>query len=142
MSSLLLVSDAIGSRLAVEMSVVRRLEQIASTRVERSGPLEVVQYEGGILPLVRIADRLPSGPRQNGDTDADVLQTVVCESSIGLVGLVMGRIDDVVARPASVATPQPPSRRGVVASVVVDDRITELLDVELLIADAGVWSKQ
>ena len=74
------------------------------------------------------------------EPEPTVLQTVVCESSIGLVGIVVGRIDDVLPQPATVATPQPPSRRGVIASLVVDDHVTELLDVELLIADAGVWS--
>jgi two-component system, chemotaxis family, sensor kinase CheA len=120
------------------MSAVRRLEQISCESVERSGPIEVVQYRDGILPLVRISDRLPNGRPPAPDTD--VLHTVVCESSIGLVGLVVGRIDDVVPRPSTVASPQPPSRRGVIASLVVDDHVTELLDVELLIADAGVWS--
>ena len=140
-ASLLLASDAYGSRLAVDMSSVRRLEQISSESVERSGPIEVVQYRGGILPIVRVADWLPSGSVATATKrDGDVLHAVVCESSIGLVGIVVGRIDDVVPRPSTVATPQPPSRRGVIASLVVDDHVTELLDVELLIADAGVWS--
>jgi two-component system, chemotaxis family, sensor kinase CheA len=140
-ASLLLASDAYGSRLAVDMSSVRRLEQISSESVERSGPIEVVQYRGGILPIVRVADWLPNGNVATATKrDGDVLHAVVCESSIGLVGIVVGRIDDVVPRPSTVATPQPPSRRGVIASLVVDDHVTELLDVELLIADAGVWS--
>jgi two-component system, chemotaxis family, sensor kinase CheA len=118
------------------MSTVRRLEQIHSESVERSGLREVVQYHGGVLPLVRVTDRLPNA-RTTSQTD--VLDTVVCESSIGLVGLVVGHIEDVVPQPAA-ALPQPPSRHGVIASFVVDDRITELLDVELLIAEARVWS--
>jgi two-component system chemotaxis sensor kinase CheA len=136
--SLLMASDDAGSHIAIDMSTVRRLEQINGESVERSGPIEVIQYRGGILPLIRVADHLPSGP--SGRTNAGVLQTVVCDSSIGLVGIVVERIDDVLPRPATVATPQPPSRRGVIASLVVDNHVTELLDVELLIADAGVWS--
>jgi hypothetical protein len=49
---------------------------------------------------------------------------------------VVGRIEDVVTRPAAI--PQPPSRRGVTSSLVLDDQVTELLDVETLIADAGL----
>ncbi|MEO8697338.1 MAG: chemotaxis protein CheW, partial [Acidimicrobiales bacterium] len=124
--ALLLASATDGSRIAFDMSAVRRLEQIPGESVQRSGRREVVQYRGGILPLVRVADRLGNG----GEADTDVLHAVVCASSIGLVGLVVGRIDDVVPRPDTVANPQPPSRRGVIASLVVDDRITELLDVE------------
>jgi len=138
LSSLLLASDAVGGRLAIDMSVVRRLEYIASTSVERSGPLEVVQYRGGILPLLRVADRLPNG--EPAAPESEILQTVVCASSIGLVGVVVSRIEDVAPHPAERVSPQPPSRRGIVASFVVDDRITELIDVELLVADAGVGS--
>ena len=137
--SLLMASDDAGSHIAIDMSTVRRLEQISGESVERSGPIEVIQYRGGILPLIRVANHLPSGPL-SGRANSHVLQTVVCESSIGLVGIVVERIDDVLPRPATVATPQPPSRRGVIASLVIDNHVTELLDVELLIADAGVWS--
>jgi two-component system chemotaxis sensor kinase CheA len=133
-SALLLASGVDGGRIAVEMTVVRRLEEIATESVERSGPLEVVQYRGAILPLLRVADVLknPGPPAPS----VGVLHTVVCESSIGLVGLVVGHIEDVVPQPA--ATPQPSSRRGVIASLVVDNRVTELLDVEALIADSGL----
>ncbi|MEO5838342.1 MAG: chemotaxis protein CheA [Acidimicrobiales bacterium] len=137
-ASLLLASADDGGRVAVDMSTVRRLEQISPESVERSGPIEVVQYRGGILPLLRVTDGLSSGTQSR--KPSAVLHTVVCESSIGLVGLVVGRIYDVVPRPTTEVTVPPPSRRGAIASVVVDDRITEVLDVELLIADAGVWS--
>jgi two-component system chemotaxis sensor kinase CheA len=133
-STLLLASGTDGSRLAIAMGIVRRLEEIACGSVERSGPLEVVPYRGGILPLVRVADLLSNGA--SPAPLADVLHAVVCDSSIGLVGLVVGRIEDIVGEPAAV--PQPPSRRGVIARVVVDGRATELIDVETLIVDAGL----
>jgi two-component system chemotaxis sensor kinase CheA len=134
-SMLLVASGADDSRVAIGMAAVRRLEQIASDSVERWGPFEVVQYRGGILPLVRVADMLPNG---TPTAPVDVLHTVVCESSIGMVGLVVGRIEDVVARPVAAAGGQPPDRRGVIETLVVNSRVTELLDVEMLIADAGI----
>jgi chemotaxis signal transduction protein len=85
-----------------------------------------------------VADLLSNGTPA---PTTDELHTVVCKSSVGLVGLVVGRIEDVVPQPAASATtppPQPPSRRGVIASLVVDDRVTELLDLETLVADAGI----
>jgi hypothetical protein len=61
---------------------------------------------------------------------------VVCNSSVGLIGLVVKAIDDVVATPA---TPrQAPSRRGVSATLVLDAGVTEVVDLEVLIADAGL----
>ena len=53
-----------------------------------------------------------------------------------MLGLVVGRIEDVVDEP--VIPSQPPSRRGIVTSFIVDDRVTELIDLEALIADAGL----
>jgi two-component system chemotaxis sensor kinase CheA len=135
-SMLLLATDADGGRIAIDMAAVRRLEQIAGDSVERWGPFEVVQYRGGILPLVRVADILPNGTPAAPATD--VLQAVVCESSVGLVGFVVARVEDVVPKPAAVASAQPPGRRGVIETLVVAGRVTELLDVELLVADAGV----
>jgi two-component system chemotaxis sensor kinase CheA len=133
---LLLASDSDGGRIAVGLAAVQRLEQLDSSSVQRSGPFEVVPYRGGILPLVRVADMLPNGtPAARA---SDVLPTVVYESSIGLIGLVVGRIDDVAPQPTEIPTPQPPGRRGVIASLVVDGRVTELLDVEMLVADAGL----
>jgi hypothetical protein len=64
------------------------------------------------------------------------LQTVGCDSSVGLVGLVVKAIDDVVAAPA--APREAPSRRGVSASLVLDAGVTEVVDLEVLIADAGL----
>jgi two-component system chemotaxis sensor kinase CheA len=124
-----------GGRVALGMSVVRRLELIGHASVERSGPLEVVRYRGGILPLLAVAETTDRRVDQAA-VRADLLQVVVCESSVGLVGLVVGRIEDVVDEPA--ATAQPPTRRGVVARLVVDDLVTELLDLESIVADAGL----
>ena len=142
-SSLLLASDPGGGRIAIELRAVRRLEQFASEAVERSGVHDVVQYRGEILPLISVSDVLPRRPDASARAAAGpaggaagMLQAVVCESSAGLVGLVVGRIEDVVEMPS--APPQPASRRGVAASLVVGDRVTELLDIEALVADAGL----
>jgi two-component system chemotaxis sensor kinase CheA len=76
------------------------------------------------------------GRSATGSNDGADIHAIVCDSSVGLVGLVVDRIEDVAARPPT--PPQPPPRRGVSASLVVDERVTELIDVEALIADAGI----
>ena len=138
-SSLLVASNADGTRIGIELSVVQRLEQFAGDQVERSGPREVIQYRGTILPLIRVAEILPRHPEAaplGALCDASApLKAVVCRSSAGLVGLVVEQIDDVVSMPTG--APQPLDRRGT-ASLVVGDRVTQLLDVEALIADVGL----
>ena len=64
------------------------------------------------------------------------LPTVVCETSLGCVGFVVARIEDVVAEPAVMQ--QPANRPGVLTSVVVDGRVAETLDVDVLAELAGI----
>jgi two-component system chemotaxis sensor kinase CheA len=139
-SGLLLATGEDGGRLAVPMARVERLEQLQRAAVERSGPLDVVQYRDSILPVVRVAELLPErravaratvDPDESGD-----LQVVVCSTQAGRIGFVVRAIEDVVDEPSLPS--QPASRRGVLASIVVDGRVTEVLDVDVLAADAGV----
>jgi two-component system chemotaxis sensor kinase CheA len=136
-SSLLVARGVDGRHVALALSDVRRLERFDVAAIEHNGDAEVVQYRDGLLPLVRVDEVRPrlDTPRRRRP-DATTFDTVVCESSIGPIGLVVDRVEDIVDEP-SVPT-QAPSRRGVLASYVVDDRVTELLDVEALLADAGL----
>jgi len=136
-SSLLLATGAGGRRLAVPLSTVARLEHFPRDRVQRSGDLDVVQYGESVLPLIEVAEMLPDERTQDvRSTEGDEqVQTIVCHSSTGQVGLVVQRIEDVVPEPP--VPSQPSNRRGVAGRVMVDDLITELLDVEALVAAAG-----
>jgi two-component system chemotaxis sensor kinase CheA len=149
--SLLLASASGGEWFAVPLSCVVRLESFDCERVEHRGAAEVIQYGGAVLPLLRIADLL-AGPAPGHDpsTGRSLMltsgpgqhdfQTIVCHSTAGQIGVVVDRIEDVVSCcPATSAGPASEStfRRGVAARFVLNDRVTELLDIELLIADGG-----
>jgi two-component system chemotaxis sensor kinase CheA len=140
-AALLLATVGEDARVAVPLGVVHRLERFDAARVERTGLAEVLHYEDAILPLVRVADVLGAGPGQRGRPGretADGIQTVVCRGAGGLIGLVVDRVDDVVADPPRPA--QPRTRTGVAATVVVDDRLAEVVDVDALAVVAGAWS--
>ncbi len=100
----------------------------------------MVQYRDGILPLIPLDELLADegAPQTNGPAKGatDVVHAVVCDSAAGLVGLVVDRIEDIVPEPTAVA--QPPSRRGVSASLILDEGVTELLDIDTLVADTGI----
>ena len=136
-SSLLLATGVGGGHLAVSLSAVRRLERFPRQLVQRSGEVDVVHYGDEILPLLRLDELLPDS-RANGNGAsrgaAEHVQTIVCHSADGPVGLVVERINDVVAEPSALA--QPSSRRGVIRRLVIDDRVTELLDIDALVAHA------
>jgi two-component system chemotaxis sensor kinase CheA len=112
-------------RVAIPLSMVLRLEELPAASVEHAGGRELVQYRGEILPLVRLARRLGgAGTRADGD----VLAVVVCSLRGRAVGLVVDAVADIVEGGL-------PGRgdldgAGLLGAAVVQDRITELLDVE------------
>jgi two-component system chemotaxis sensor kinase CheA len=122
---MLVVEVAGGRRAAVPLSVVTRLEEIPSSSIERVGGREVVQYRGRIMPLVRLANLL--GAYGEG-SQAENVQMVVYTRDGRSVGFVVDRILDI-------ATERPGTRSDIddaslIGSVVVGDRVVELLDVE------------
>jgi two-component system chemotaxis sensor kinase CheA len=142
----LLLADALdGSRVGIHLDVVSRLEQFARADLERAGPVGIVYYRDGILPLVPVPAPGPVaaiGPLPPDAPGSDVVNAVICTSSVGAVGLVVDRIDDVVAHPiAAVVDPDAQARarlQGLGGRRLVDRRITQVLDVEALVAAAGL----
>jgi two-component system chemotaxis sensor kinase CheA len=113
-SSLLVARGIDGRHVAFALSDVRRLERFDTAAIEHGGDREAIQYRDGLLPLLWI-DETHSGREASPEppTDPAIFETVVCESSIGPIGLVVDRIED-----------------------IVDDRVTEVLDVEALVVVA------
>lgn len=136
-TALLVMEVAGGRRAALPLAAVARLEEFAAERIERSGSAEVAQYRDGILPLVRLASviGLP-------DTGArtDHVSVVVHEFGEGeeqqAVGIIIDRVLDVVD--ATVIHSEVGSRVGVTGSAVVQDHVTELVDIEAVVARSGV----
>jgi two-component system chemotaxis sensor kinase CheA len=144
--TVLLFSTPGGGRMALPLAQVARLEELPRSTIERVGQSEVVQYRGEILPLLRISRLLgrrkstngkkASGkrpPRDSGlaasPTDQDEkLHVVVCASEDRRVGLVVGRILDIVE--TSISTRSRSSRPGVLFNAVVQERVTEFVDIE------------
>jgi two-component system chemotaxis sensor kinase CheA len=126
-----------GSRMAVPLNTLARLESIPGAQVERSGNQWVTQYRGQILPLIRVNHaleerrKLPRGVEELClPTEAD-LQVLVLEHERQSFGLVVNQILDIVE---STLEPKSPSTRaGVLYSSVIGERVTELLDVPAIL---------
>lgn len=134
-TTLLVLEIADGRRAALPLAAVARLEEFDRSRVERSGAAEVVQYRDGILPLVRLATAI--GLPDTSDRSEQV-SVVVHETADahGAVGIVIDRVVDVVE--VAVAATQAGGRAGVTGSAVVQDRVTELVDLDQVILRSGV----
>jgi two-component system chemotaxis sensor kinase CheA len=123
--TLLLFCAGKSGNMAIPLSMVARLEEFPRSQVERSGEQEVVQYRGQILPLIQVAQYLPSS-----DTAAapqDPMQVVVYSEAGRSVGLIVGKINDIVHE--VVAVKRDAAHAGVLGSVVVQNKVTDLLDV-------------
>jgi two-component system chemotaxis sensor kinase CheA len=140
--SLLLFAATDGSRMAIPLDQVARLEEFPRDALERTGSQAVVQYRGEILPLLDVARalrrlaradgpraraRANGRPRDNGESGGDTTQVIVYAGAGRRVGLVVGGILDIVAE--EVATRSRANRPGVLYTAVVQGRVTEFLDV-------------
>jgi len=135
MQTVLLLKCGAEGRLAMDLSLVARLEEFPREVIERAGDIEVVQYRGQIMPLIRIAETLKIAA---GDAPADpsaALQVVVYSEQGRNIGLVVDRILDIVED--SIVRQQPAQRSGLLGSAVIQERVTDLLDVAGLVRAAN-----
>lgn len=136
----LLICGVGGRRqIAIPLEAVDRLEDIAVDRIEYSDNREVIQYRDQIMPLAHVGDLLGKR-RKTSRTDeslenADTLKVVVHSLDGQRVGLVVDKIIDIVE--TSIDLVKESRRRGVVGSIVVQGRVTDLVDVSLLLAAAS-----
>jgi two-component system chemotaxis sensor kinase CheA len=129
------------ARMALPLSTVARLEEFAAADVEKSGGEWVIQYRGKILPLIRLDAVLEERrtrlrhPKQ--PVAPDPIQVLVCNDEGRTIGIVVERILDIVEDRADVKSPA--VREGILCAVVINDRVTELIDIPALqrIAEAN-----
>jgi two-component system chemotaxis sensor kinase CheA len=121
------------SRMAIPLSMVARLEEFPRDQIERSGTQTVVQYRGQILPLISVSDYVPT-PGDALAEDPEMVQVVVYSEQGRSVGLVVGSISDIVEE--SISVKRDAQGSGILGSVVIQERVTDLLDVSAIIRSA------
>ena len=115
MAQYVIVCHADGTRFAVPLDCVARLEKFDRSTVEEVSGSHVVQYRGRLLPLTTIGGW--------HDNAARPVVAAVLNTSLGEVGLVVERVLDVAT-----------GKRAAGGSITVADaRATEVVDVESLI---------
>lgn len=129
-------------RMAIPLSTLARLEEFPVSQVEMSGRQWVTQYRGQILPLIRLNVVLEE--RRNRlralqappALDSGPIQVLVLNHDGRSFGLVVERILDIVEDRADVRSAA--TRAAVLYSVVIGDRVTELLDIPAILRSADV----
>ncbi len=140
MTSLLLMRGPDDSRLAVPLERVARLETVASSRLEEAGGQEVLQYGEEIMPVVHLSRLLPERRSRPRHPDyeappAESVNLVVLSVRGQHVGIAVHDILDVVDVPLVLKNPG--SRAGIAGTLVIQQRVTELLDLDWLVAQSG-----
>lgn len=135
-TALLVLEVADGRRAALPLAAVARLEEFERERIERSGSAEVVQYRDGILPLVRLATAIGLPDTSDRSDQVSVVVHETGDTAGGAIGIVIDRVLDVVE--VVVGASQVGRRTGVTGSAVVQDRVTDLVDLEAVVARSGV----
>jgi len=126
--SLLLVKSAGGGRVAIPLNDISRLEQFSVATLESVGDSQVVQYRGQILPLVELTDVLSERCADSADSADDGVRRVVVFGESGRqVGLLVREIVDVVEESLTIVGDS--KRDGVLATAVIQEKVTEMLDV-------------
>ena len=124
----LLVFHVGGTRAAMPLEMVSRLEEFAGDAIEVAAGRQVIQYGGSIMPLISLSRALGFG--ETHSTDGRV-QTIVYAQNGRSVGLVIDGVEEIVRGNIEV---QPAGRRsGVLGSAVIGKQITELIDAQDLV---------
>jgi two-component system chemotaxis sensor kinase CheA len=131
--ALLLISGPDDTRMAIPLSRITRLEEFSRSSVERVGDRDVVQYFGDILSLTDIASLMPGfRGRARSSPTTESFQVLVYSKDGRRFGVVVDRILDTVEE--RLVNLGPTTREGVTGSVVIDGRVTEILDLDVLCA--------
>jgi two-component system chemotaxis sensor kinase CheA len=137
---LLLFRTANFERLAVPLSLVSRLEEFPQSAIEQTGDSPVVQYRGGILPLLSLDSVLAPGAADTA-LRQDPAQVVVFQDGERSVGLAVDRIVDIVEE--SVTVRRQSNRAGLLGSAVVGKLVTDFVDLKAVLTSAfGDWFHQ
>jgi len=128
------------SRMAIPLSTLARLEEFPVSQVEMSGSQWVTQYRGQILPLIRLSVVLEErrgrlrALQAPPPADSGPIQALVLNHEGRTLGLVVEKILDIVEDRAEVQSAA--TRPNVLYSVVIGERVTELLDIPAILRSA------
>ncbi len=122
---LLIFSPGNETRMAVPLTLVARLEEFNQSMLENSDERPVVQYRGDIMPLIFLSDVFGMNTTE---VKEGPVRVIVYSAQGRSVGVVVDKIIDIVEE--SVTLKKGAVRPGLLGSAVVQDKVTDLLDVE------------
>lgn len=134
---MLIVSVGDGRQVAMPLGAVTRLERLNANVIEQVSGSAVMQYRGKITPVADLAQLLG-----DGGTTREEFAVVVCTRGDRTVALVANEVVDIVD--CATADFSEVSGYGLLGSIVIKDRVTELLDLHAAVesADPGFYDAE
>ena len=125
-------------RSSIPLSAVARLEEFKCSNIEHSGDNDVIQYRGEIIPLVYLSKFFDSCQQVE---QKETIQAVIYTNQEKSVALVVDQILDIVEE--NIAIKRSLTRKGILGTVVVQDKVTDLIDMEGIVreTDASFFDK-
>ena len=131
--AVLLAENGPEGRVAIPLHSVARLEEFPGSVIEYAGTQPVMQYRGEIIPLVRLSEVVPAAEAA-AESEGSPIHVVVYREKELTVGLIVDRMLDIVSVGAEVQAVNP--RPGVTGTCVVGQRVTDVLDVGVIVRAA------
>jgi two-component system chemotaxis sensor kinase CheA len=129
--TLLVVQIGARDRAAIELARVSRLEEFKPEQVEFSRGAKVAQYRGEIIPLISLSEWF--GHEGTPLTERTRIPVVIHQHRGRTVGLVVDRIHDIVEQ--ELTTQRGRGGAGLLGTASIQNRVTDLLDLEHIIDD-------
>ena len=135
--AMLIVQSIYGDRVAILLEQVIHLKKFNVDEIEYAGHQKLVQYRGGIMPLINISEvleerrqkpRLEKISNSNDEDEDEVLPALIYKVNEQYVGLEVGKIVDIVN--SDIAISGPATRAGTVGTIITQGLVTELFDME------------
>jgi two-component system chemotaxis sensor kinase CheA len=122
----------------VSLDMVTRIEQIAPKQVEMIGGRRTMQYHGGLLPLITLADAAQVDPIGD-DKELAVMIASIRGHEVGLLGTMPVDVVEAGARIDQTTHRQ----KGVAGSTIIHDRTALIVDLyELVDATWPEWAAE
>ncbi|MBZ5526577.1 MAG: chemotaxis protein CheW [Acidobacteriia bacterium] len=111
-------------RLAMPLNLVARLEEFPKHKLENSAGQLVVQYRGGVMPVIALAGVLNLESDGEG---SELAQVIVYEKEGKSVGLIVDEIVDIVEERLTVH--EADFHKNIRGRAVIQGRVTDLLEI-------------
>lgn len=124
------------ARMVIPLHNVDRLEMISAAKIDRRGNEAVVLYGSKIMRLISLAHYV-EGAAQKSLYGDETLPVIVHYHEGQPVGFIVKQVHNIVNVPSQVVMVSQP-QRGILGSVIVNDSVMSILNVEEVLNSCGM----